>query len=82
MLMDSMSRIPLMRFGTLGAIVRLLLTSCAFYTQATGYFTLFGMLFFIVFYVLSWGVGTWVLLSEIFPNRMRAQGISIAVSCM
>ncbi|BBI92993.1 D-xylose transporter [Serratia symbiotica] len=82
MLMDRMGRIPLMRFGTLGAIVGLLITSYALYTQATGYFALFGMLFFIVFYALSWGVGTWVLVSEIFPNRMRAQGMSIAVGCM
>lgn len=82
MLMDRMGRIPLMRFGTLGAIVGLLITSYALYTQATGYFALFGMLFFIVFYALSWGVGTWVLVSKIFPNRMRAQGMSIAVGCM
>lgn len=82
MLMDRMGRIPLMRYGTLGAIAGLLLTSYALYTQATGYFALFGMLFFMVFYALSWGVGAWVLVSEIFPNRMRAQGMSIAVGCM
>lgn len=63
-----------MRYGTLGAIAGLLFTSYALYTQATGYFALFGMLFFMVFYALSWGVGAWVLVSEIFPNRMRAQG--------
>lgn len=28
------------------------------------------------------GSGTWVLVSKIFPNRMRAQGMSIAVGCM
>ncbi|WP_148877512.1 sugar porter family MFS transporter [Serratia marcescens] len=82
MLMDRMGRIPLMRYGTLGAIAGLLLTSYALYTQATGYFALFGMLFFMMFYALSWGVGAWVLVSEIFPNRMRAQGMSIAVGCM
>jgi SP family xylose:H+ symportor-like MFS transporter len=82
MLMDRMGRIPLMRYGTLGAIAGLLITSYALYTQATGYFALFGMLFFMVFYALSWGVGAWVLVSEIFPNRMRAQGMSIAVGCM
>ncbi|WP_129543446.1 sugar porter family MFS transporter [Serratia sp. 1D1416] len=81
-LMDRMGRIPLMRYGTLGAIAGLLLTSYALYTQATGYFALFGMLFFMLFFALSWGVGTWVLVSEIFPNRMRAQGMSIAVGCM
>ena len=58
MLMDRMGRIPLMRFGTLGAIVGLLITSYALYTQATGYFSLFGIAFFIVFYVLLWAVRT------------------------
>ncbi|ATM76406.1 MFS transporter [Serratia fonticola] len=82
MLMDRLGRIPLMRWGTLGTIVGLLLTSYALYTQATGYFALFGMLFFMVFYAMSWGVGAWVLVSEIFPNRMRSQGMSIAVGCM
>ncbi|OCJ40524.1 sugar porter family MFS transporter [Serratia sp. 14-2641] len=82
MLMDRLGRIPLMRWGTLGTIVGLLITSYALYTQATGYFALFGMLFFMVFYAMSWGVGAWVLVSEIFPNRMRSQGMSIAVGCM
>ncbi|AGO57405.1 sugar porter family MFS transporter [Serratia plymuthica] len=82
MLMDRMGRIPLMRWGTLGVIAGLLITSYALYTEATGYFALFGMLFFMVFYALSWGVGAWVLVSEIFPNRMRSQGMSIAVGCM
>ncbi len=81
-LMDRMGRIPLMRWGTLGTIAGLLITSYALYTQATGYFALFGMLFFMVFYAMSWGVGAWVLVSEIFPNRMRSQGMSIAVGCM
>ncbi|MCT7004762.1 MFS transporter, partial [Salmonella enterica subsp. enterica serovar Carrau] len=54
----------------------------ALYSQATGYFALFGMLFFMIFYALSWGVGAWVLISEIFPNRMRSQGMSISVVFM
>lgn len=82
MLMDRLGRIPLMRWGTLGTIVGLLITSYALYTQATGYFALFGMLFFMMFYAMSWGVGAWVLVSEIFPNRMRSQGMSIAVGFM
>ncbi|AML56482.1 Major myo-inositol transporter IolT [Serratia rubidaea] len=82
MLMDRIGRLPLMRFGTLGAIIGLLITSYALYSETTGYFALFGMLFFMLFYALSWGVGCWVLISEIFPNRMRSEGMSIAVGCM
>ncbi|MGI7008362.1 myo-inositol import MFS transporter IolT1 [Citrobacter braakii] len=82
MIMDKIGRLSLMRKGTIGSIVGLLLTSWALYTQATGYFALFGMLFFMIFYALSWGVGAWVLISEIFPNRMRSQGMSISVGFM
>jgi MFS transporter, SP family, xylose:H+ symportor len=74
MLMDRMGRIPLMRWGTLGVIAGLLITSYALYTEATGYFALFGMLFFMVFYALSWGVGAWVLVSEIFPQSHALSG--------
>lgn len=73
--MDRMGRIPLMRFGTLGAaIVGLLITSYALYTQATSYFALFGMLFFIVFYALSWGVapGYWCQKSSLTACVRRA----------
>ncbi|PWW05935.1 sugar transport protein [Mangrovibacter plantisponsor] len=35
-----------------------------------------------IFYALSWGVGAWVLISEIFPNHMRSQGMSISVAFM
>ncbi|EFE97252.1 MFS transporter, SP family [Serratia odorifera DSM 4582] len=82
MLMDRIGRLPLMRYGTLGTIAGLLITSYALYSETTGYLALFGMLFFMLFYALSWGVGCWVLISEIFPNRMRSQGMSIAVGSM
>ncbi|MBJ2719815.1 myo-inositol import MFS transporter IolT1, partial [Salmonella enterica subsp. enterica serovar Newport] len=82
MIMDKMGRLSLMRKGTIRSIIGLLLTSWALYSQATGYFALFGMLFFMIFYALSWGVGAWVLISEIFPNRMRSQGMSISVGFM
>lgn len=81
-LMDRMGRIPLMRAGTAGAVIGLLITSYGLYTQDSGYIALCGMLFFMTFYALSWGVGTWVLIAEVFPNRMRAQGMSLAVGAM
>ncbi|MDU8924866.1 MFS transporter, partial [Pasteurellaceae bacterium LIM206] len=45
-----------------------------------GYLALFGMIFFMIFYAFSWGVGMWVLIGEIFPNYMRAQGMAVAVA--
>ncbi|TWI54937.1 SP family xylose:H+ symportor-like MFS transporter [Pseudomonas duriflava] len=81
-LIDRVGRVPLMRYGTIGAIAGLLTTSYSMYTYQSGYLTLFGMLLFMLTYAMSWGVGTWVLISEIFPNRLRSLGMSVAVCCM
>lgn len=81
-LIDRVGRLALMRVGTIGAISGLLITSYALYHQQTGYLALFGMLLFMVLYALSWGIGTWVLISEIFPNRLRSLGMSVAVCAM
>ncbi|QPB42514.1 sugar porter family MFS transporter [Rodentibacter haemolyticus] len=79
-LFDKLGRLPLMKTGAVGAALGLLVTAYAIYTQNPGYLALFGMIFFMIFYAFSWGVGMWVLIGEIFPNHMRAQGLSIAVS--
>lgn len=79
-LFDKVGRLPLMKSGICGAIVGLLLASYAMYMQNPGYLALIGMFIFMVFFGMSYGVGLWVLLGEIFPNYMRAQGMGIAVS--
>ncbi|MDI3406103.1 sugar porter family MFS transporter [Streptomyces cavernicola] len=35
---------------------------------------------FVLFFALSWGVVVWVLLGEIFPNRIRAAALGVAAS--
>lgn len=79
-LFDKLGRLPLMKTGAIGAALGLFITSYAIYSQNPGYLALFGMIFFMIFYAFSWGVGMWVLIGEIFPNYMRAQGLAIAVS--
>lgn len=81
-LVDRVGRLPLMRIGTIGSIAGLLLTSYALYHQNPGYLALFGMCLFMVLYAISWGVLTWVLISEIFPNKLRSLGMSLAVSSL
>ena len=79
LLLDRTGRIPLLRTGTCGLIVGLLVLSWALYSGSEGYLALCGMLIFMLFFALSWGVVGWTLVSEIFPNRMRASGMSIAI---
>ncbi|TCP94744.1 SP family xylose:H+ symportor-like MFS transporter [Cricetibacter osteomyelitidis] len=79
-LFDKVGRLPLMKNGVLGSILGLLITSYAMYTQNPGYLALIGMFIFMVSFGMSWGVVMWVLLGEIFPNHMRAQGMGVAVA--
>ena len=91
MLMDKIGRLPLLKVGSVGAVVGLLLTSYFMYHSSgvtgaaaltSGYYTLMGMLVFMLFFSLSWGLGAWIVISEIFPNRMRAVGMSLAITMM
>lgn len=77
---DHWGRRSLMRCGSIGMIASLLLVSWALYSQSTGLSAWLGMLFFMLMFGLSWGPLCWILVSEIFPNRFRASGMSIAVA--
>ncbi len=90
-MMDRVGRVPLLRIGSLGCILGLLITSYFLYESGQvgaesatlyGYLTLMGMLIFMVFFSFSWALGAWIIVSEIFPNRMRSLGMSIAVTTL
>ncbi|EHV4551066.1 sugar porter family MFS transporter [Escherichia coli] len=81
-LFDRYGRIPIMKIGTIGSIIGLLIASYGLYTHDTGYITIFGILFFMLLFAVSWSVGAWVLISEIFPERIKGFGMGLAVSLM
>ncbi|MGW3728441.1 MFS transporter, partial [Streptomyces sp. NPDC000851] len=35
---------------------------------------------FVLFFALSWGVVVWVMLGEVFPNKIRAAALGVAAS--
>lgn len=81
-LVDRKGRLPLIRYCSLGMAAGLLLASWALYTQAPGLLGLAGLLIFMVMFGMSWGPLAWVLVSEIFPNRIRSLGMSISFMFM
>ncbi|EHF0150282.1 myo-inositol import MFS transporter IolT2 [Salmonella enterica] len=81
-LFDRYGRIPIMKIGTIGSIVGLLNASYGLYTHDTGYITIFGILFFMLLFAVSWSVGAWVLISEVFPEKIKGFGMGLAVSLM
>lgn len=81
-LFDRFGRLPVMKIGTIGATLGLLIASWGLYAHDTGYLTVFGILLFMVTFAMGWGAGAWVLISEIFPEKIRNMGMSLAVSMM
>jgi sugar porter (SP) family MFS transporter len=77
-LIDKMGRKFLLYTGGFGMPVFLGLFSWAYITGNTdGYILLISLLGFIAFFALSQGTVIWVMLSEMFPNNIRARGSAI-----
>jgi SP family xylose:H+ symportor-like MFS transporter len=76
---DRVGRKPLLQVGSVGMLVSLLIVSFSVYQQALGGWLLAFLMLFMASFSISWGPVVWVLLSEIFPNRVRGLALSIAV---
>lgn len=76
---DRFGRKPLQIIGALGMAVSMFALGLSFYLKSVGMGSLIFMLTYTASFAMSWGPVTWVLLSEIFPNRIRG-AMSIAVA--
>lgn len=79
LLIDRVGRRPLLLAGTAGIAVSMLLTAYGFHAADGAMnpkLVLGGMLGFVASFAISLGPVMWVLLSEIFPNRVRGLAIS------
>jgi MFS family permease len=78
-LIDRLGRRTLLFIGSFGYIASLGLTAWAFFTQH--YSIVPGCIFaFIAAHAIGQGTVIWVLISEIFPNRHRAEGQALGSS--
>ncbi|MFI5547346.1 sugar porter family MFS transporter [Streptomyces sp. NPDC051815] len=88
---DRIGRKPLALIGSAGMAISLGLCAWAFsFTTGTGdditmpdaqgTVALIAAHSFVLFFALSWGVVVWVLLGEMFPNRIRAAALGVAAS--
>jgi len=76
---DKFGRKPLQIIGGLGMAISMFALGFTFFFQQIGFGALLFMLLYTASFAMSWGPVTWVLLSEIFPNRIRG-AMSIAVA--
>ncbi|WP_377272617.1 sugar porter family MFS transporter [Peterkaempfera sp. SMS 1(5)a] len=90
-LVDRIGRKPLALAGSTGMAAALAVASWAFsYRTGTGHsahipsaqgtVALVAAHFFVLCFAFSWGVVVWVLLGEMFPNRIRALALGVAAS--
>jgi sugar porter (SP) family MFS transporter len=79
-LIDRIGRKQLLVIGSLGYIVSLAAVAWSFYSHASNLFLLFSLMLFIASHAIGQGAVIWVLISEIFPNNVRALGQSFGAS--
>ena len=77
---DKYGRKPLIYIGSVGMIVGFLLLGVSLQQNAVGFISLLGVLIFIGSFALSMGPVVWVILSEMFPNKIRSVAMSVAVA--
>ncbi len=88
---DRFGRKPLLLIGSVGMALSLGLAAWAFsYKSGTGKdislpsgqgtTALIAAHTFVLFFALSWGVVVWVLLGEMFPNRIRAAALGVGAA--
>ncbi|SBS79023.1 Glucose transport protein [uncultured Mycobacterium sp.] len=90
-LIDKIGRKPLLLIGSSGMAVTLVTMSIIFANAtlvdgkpnlpgASGVIALIAANLFIVAFGMSWGPVVWVLLGEMFPNRIRAAALGLAAA--
>jgi len=75
---DKIGRKPLMYIGSAGMGISLIAAGLAFVFHQTGIFVLICILGYIASFAMSVGPVVWVILSEIFPTKIRGRAIAIA----
>ncbi|MFZ0633251.1 MAG: sugar porter family MFS transporter [Acidobacteriaceae bacterium] len=82
LLVDRLGRRPLMIFGCLAIGLSHLAAAMAYRLHLHGIAVLVLTLCAIACYAMSLAPITWVLISEIFPNRIRASAVSVSVAAL
>jgi len=92
---DKMGRKPLLIIGSVGMLIGFLMMGLTLYfsdyshlnsaglptiSSTEGIISLIGILLFIGSFAMSMGPIVWVILAEIFPNKIRSIAMSIAVA--
>lgn len=79
---DKFGRRQLQILGALGMAFFMFVLGFSFFFNKLGIIAVIAMLGYVGCFAFSWGPVVWVLLAEIFPNKIRGKAMSIAVAAM
>jgi SP family xylose:H+ symportor-like MFS transporter len=71
---------PLLITGSIGMAVGMFAISALAFTNTIGISTLVFIIIYTASFMMSWGPICWVLIAEIFPNRIRGRAVATAVA--
>ncbi|WP_226036664.1 D-xylose transporter XylE [Aquibacillus saliphilus] len=77
---DKFGRKPLLIIGSIGMTIGMFGVAGMAYTNTIGIGTLIFIIIYTASFMMSWGPVVWVLIAEIFPNKIRGQAVAIAVA--
>ena len=77
---DKWGRKPLLLTGSIGMAIGMFAISALAFNNIIGISTLVFIIIYTASFMMSWGPICWVLISEIFPNKIRGQAVAIAVA--
>lgn len=79
---DRLGRKTLMMIGSIGLAGIYMLLGLSYFFEFKGFVMIVFVVLAIGFYAMSLGPVTWVLLSEIFPNRVRGVAMAVCTACL
>ena len=77
---DKWGRKPLLIVGSIGMAIGMFAISGLAFMHIIGISTLIFIIIYTASFMMSWGPICWVLISEIFPNKIRGAAIAVAVA--
>jgi MFS transporter, SP family, xylose:H+ symportor len=77
---DKWGRKPLLIVGSIGMAIGMFAIGALAHFKIIGLTTLIFIIIYTASFMMSWGPICWVLISEIFPNKIRGRAIAVAVA--
>jgi SP family xylose:H+ symportor-like MFS transporter len=77
---DKWGRKPLLITGSIGMAIGMFAISALAFNNVIGIGTLVFIVIYTASFMMSWGPICWVLISEIFPNKIRGYAVAVAVA--